>query len=339
MRVQLRHYAIKLVRPSSSTGGGDSAAAATAAFGDPSGGAAAAAAGPAVALSELGPRLDLVSNRAQWASDDLRRTACKGPRHAGTPRKTKNVSYDADGLGDTVGRLHVERQNLGALALTRTKALGNRRRNANWREGGGGDDDDDEGGAPDVEGGGGGGVMTTMTAAGVTATTTRQQQRGGRSGRRTPLRGGGWTLWTTRRPRSARRSPVAHVCICCVYLAHLRRVGAEGGCRARVNRTAAAAHPPRLAWRSTGGHRAYEQQIGKKKKTRRAREARLPTSPGAPASPPRYDHHVTTPLGNGPPRTKNRQKNEQKQSRACHHHPIAHAAAGGGSKWAYTPPP
>lgn len=157
MRVQLRHYAIKLVRPSSSTGGGDAAAAATAAFGDPSAGAAAAAAGPAVALSELGPRLDFVSNRAQWASDDLRRTACKGPRHAGTPRKTKNVSYDADGLGDTVGRLHVERQNLGALALTRTKALGNRRRHANWREGVGGDDDDDEGGAPDVEGGGGGG--------------------------------------------------------------------------------------------------------------------------------------------------------------------------------------
>lgn len=149
VRVHLRHYAIQLVRP---TSGGATDAAAS--FGDPSTAAAAATAGPAVALSELGPRIDFVTNRAQWASDDLRRTACKGPRRTGASRKIKNVMYDAEGLGDTLGRLHVERQDLGTLALTRTKALGNRRRNARWQEGAAGDDV--EGDAPDVEGGGGG---------------------------------------------------------------------------------------------------------------------------------------------------------------------------------------
>ncbi|OSX68291.1 hypothetical protein BU14_3072s0001, partial [Porphyra umbilicalis] len=108
LRVRMRHYAIRLVKAS---------AAAAAATGD-GGGGGGAGGGPAVALSELGPRLDLVSGRAQWASDDLRRAAVKGPRHPGTARKIKNVSYDAGGLGDTRGRLHVDKQDLGELALT-----------------------------------------------------------------------------------------------------------------------------------------------------------------------------------------------------------------------------
>ncbi|GAB0494826.1 hypothetical protein MMPV_006122 [Pyropia vietnamensis] len=148
VRVYLRHYSIQLVR---STSGGATGAAASS--GDPSVAADAATASPTVALSELGPRIDLVTNRAQWASDDLRRAACKGPRHTGAARKIKNVTYDTAGIGDTLGRLHVERQDLGTLALTRTKALGNRRRNARWQEGAAGDDV--EGDAPDVEGGGG----------------------------------------------------------------------------------------------------------------------------------------------------------------------------------------
>jgi ribosome production factor 2 len=54
------------------------------------------------------------------ASDDLWKTACKQPKVLVT-KSIKNISENT--LGDKVGRLHLERQDLNKMAVRRVDAL------------------------------------------------------------------------------------------------------------------------------------------------------------------------------------------------------------------------
>lgn len=76
--------------------------------------------GPRVELTEMGPRMDLCVRRQRWPSNELKRAANKVPKVV-KPSKVKNVSKDI--LGDTVGRVHVGRQDLSQLQTRKVKAL------------------------------------------------------------------------------------------------------------------------------------------------------------------------------------------------------------------------
>lgn len=69
---------------------------------------------------DVGPSLDLVYRKANFASDDDFKKACKQPK----PKKKehmKNVSTNV--LGERRGRVYVEKQNLDALGLKKRKKL------------------------------------------------------------------------------------------------------------------------------------------------------------------------------------------------------------------------
>merc|ERR1711994_1119028 len=68
--------------------------------------------------------MDLVVRRTHLASDDLFRTACKQIKNAKRTekRKTKNITWD--GLGGTLGRIHVPSQNVGDGRLQTRKMKG-----------------------------------------------------------------------------------------------------------------------------------------------------------------------------------------------------------------------
>ena len=68
----------------------------------------------------MGPHMDLVLRRVQHPSAALEKTAMRQPAQ-NKPKKVKNVSHDA--LGETVGRIHMERQDFTKLELKKnTKA-------------------------------------------------------------------------------------------------------------------------------------------------------------------------------------------------------------------------
>lgn len=75
---------------------------------------------PAVQLEEMGPCFTLTIRRHQLAAPDLWRTALKQPKEL-TPKKVKNESHNV--FGDTLGRVHVGRQDLGSMRVKRVKAL------------------------------------------------------------------------------------------------------------------------------------------------------------------------------------------------------------------------
>jgi ribosome production factor 2 len=58
--------------------------------------------------------------RTRWASKDLLKRALKQPREL-RPKKTKNITTSA--LGETVGQIHMERQDYGELQTRKVKAL------------------------------------------------------------------------------------------------------------------------------------------------------------------------------------------------------------------------
>eukprot|EP01006_Ploeotia_vitrea_P033538 TRINITY_DN65575_c4_g3_i1.p2 TRINITY_DN65575_c4_g3~~TRINITY_DN65575_c4_g3_i1.p2 ORF type:complete len:266 (+),score=149.77 TRINITY_DN65575_c4_g3_i1:352-1149(+) len=82
---------------------------------------------PKVALTEVGPRLDLNFRRRKSAPNELRKLSYKIPMEA-KQRKKKNVS--AGTLGVTEGRVHMHSQNLNKIRpkKTQAKALGQRKR-------------------------------------------------------------------------------------------------------------------------------------------------------------------------------------------------------------------
>jgi ribosome production factor 2 len=75
---------------------------------------------PRVELEEMGPRMDLEVRRTRLPSKDLLNSAMKESKH-GKPAKVKNVKRD--GLGSTVGRVHMKSQDLTQLQTRKIKGL------------------------------------------------------------------------------------------------------------------------------------------------------------------------------------------------------------------------
>ena len=96
----------------------------------------------------MGPHMDLVLRRVQHPSAALEKTAMRQPAQ-NKPKKVKNVTHDA--LGETVGRIHMERQDFTKLELKKNTKAWKADKAARRRGGGaaaadgGGDDDDEEG--------------------------------------------------------------------------------------------------------------------------------------------------------------------------------------------------
>lgn len=75
---------------------------------------------PRVELEEMGPSLDLVIRRTKLASDDLYKQSLKVPK-AAKIKKKKNISRDP--FGSKLGRIHMQKQDLGKLQTRKVKAL------------------------------------------------------------------------------------------------------------------------------------------------------------------------------------------------------------------------
>ncbi|KAK6532953.1 rRNA-binding ribosome biosynthesis protein rpf2 [Arthrobotrys megalospora] len=99
---------------------------------------------PRVELEEMGPRMDFKIGRIQEANPDLMKEAMKKPKGQ-EMRTKKNISVDP--MGDKVGRIHVDRQDLGKLQTRKMKGLKKRARDESEGE----DDDDVEMDDDDVE--------------------------------------------------------------------------------------------------------------------------------------------------------------------------------------------
>jgi ribosome production factor 2 len=77
---------------------------------------------PRVELTEMGPSIDLLLRRTQWAHPDVKRAAMvRPPASAAAPKKVKNITRSK--LLGKQGRLHVPRQDLGKMATARMKGL------------------------------------------------------------------------------------------------------------------------------------------------------------------------------------------------------------------------
>jgi len=77
---------------------------------------------PYVALTEMGPSLDLTLRRTHYASDELMKVAMTRPKAmAQAPKKVKNITRSK--LLGKQGRLHVPRQDLNKMATAKMKGL------------------------------------------------------------------------------------------------------------------------------------------------------------------------------------------------------------------------
>eukprot|EP00808_Paulinella_micropora_P030842 g74998.t1 len=75
---------------------------------------------PRIELEEVGPRIDWTARRVQSASEEMAKQAMKVPKEA-KKKLAKNI--ETSGMGDRMGRIHMERQDLSKLALAKPKAL------------------------------------------------------------------------------------------------------------------------------------------------------------------------------------------------------------------------
>ena len=92
---------------------------------------------PHVALTEMGPSLDLRIRRTRYASDDLMSLAMTQPKAmAHAPKKVKNVTRSK--LLGKQGRLHLPKQDLSKMATAKMKGL---KRNASTADAGEGAQD------------------------------------------------------------------------------------------------------------------------------------------------------------------------------------------------------
>jgi len=76
---------------------------------------------PRVELEEIGPSLDWVVRRSQLASEDLFTTACKQVKNVRGQKKVKNLSEDD--LGNKLGRVHIQSQQIQTIQTRKVKAL------------------------------------------------------------------------------------------------------------------------------------------------------------------------------------------------------------------------
>ncbi|KAF3317081.1 rRNA-binding ribosome biosynthesis protein rpf2 [Orbilia oligospora] len=86
---------------------------------------------PRVELEEMGPRMDFKIGRIQEASPDMMKEAMKKPKGQ-EMRTKKNISVDP--MGDKIGKVHVDRQDLGKLQTRKMKGLKKRGRDENEGE-------------------------------------------------------------------------------------------------------------------------------------------------------------------------------------------------------------
>jgi len=84
---------------------------------------------PRVELEEVGPRMDLLFNRASTAPKEVLDASMMVP-HELYQQKKKKKNVEEGLLGTTLGRVHMQKQNLKELALAKLKGLG-KRKNAN----------------------------------------------------------------------------------------------------------------------------------------------------------------------------------------------------------------
>jgi len=75
---------------------------------------------PRIELEEIGPSLDLVMRRTKLATSDLFKTALRQPKQL-KPNKVKNIKRDA--FGSKMGRIHMQKQDLGKLQTRKLKGL------------------------------------------------------------------------------------------------------------------------------------------------------------------------------------------------------------------------
>ncbi len=80
---------------------------------------------PRVELEEVGPRMDLTYNRYVEAPTEVRKEAMRIPKML-IPNKEKNVEEGL--MGQTLGRVHMQKQDLRELALAKLKGLGKGKR-------------------------------------------------------------------------------------------------------------------------------------------------------------------------------------------------------------------
>ncbi|MES1908453.1 MAG: hypothetical protein MHM6MM_001388 [Cercozoa sp. M6MM] len=82
------------------------------------------ASGPAVALEEIGPRMDLSLRRVHRADEEMQRAARRVPKQL-KQKKVKNVSFDE--LRGKVGQVHMQRQDLEERTFHKFKTAKKRR--------------------------------------------------------------------------------------------------------------------------------------------------------------------------------------------------------------------
>ncbi|EEB08936.1 brix domain-containing protein Rpf2 [Schizosaccharomyces japonicus yFS275] len=75
---------------------------------------------PRVELVEMGPRMDLSIRRIEAAQDDVLQEALKKPKSQEVKTK-KNI--DVNPIGDKVGRIHIDKQDLNKLQTRKMKGL------------------------------------------------------------------------------------------------------------------------------------------------------------------------------------------------------------------------
>lgn len=78
---------------------------------------------PDLELSPMGPFMDCTLRRTSWAGADKWAAALKRPKNVKKPRKVKNISRND--MGDKLGRIHMEKQNLDKMNTRRVTALRN----------------------------------------------------------------------------------------------------------------------------------------------------------------------------------------------------------------------
>lgn len=75
---------------------------------------------PNIDLEEIGPSFNFVVRRTKLCSDEIYKNSKKHPKEL-QPRKKKNLSRDA--FGSTLGRIHMQKQDLNKLQLRKVNAL------------------------------------------------------------------------------------------------------------------------------------------------------------------------------------------------------------------------
>ncbi len=71
-------------------------------------------------MEEIGPSFNFAVRRSKLCSDDIYKNSKKQPKEI-VPKKKKNISRDA--FGSTLGRIHMQKQDLGKLQLRKLKAF------------------------------------------------------------------------------------------------------------------------------------------------------------------------------------------------------------------------